>query len=129
MIGQRLTAIPGSSGFMRGGVIAYHDDIKADILGVDRALLKSHGAVSEAVAKSMAEGVRRLTDSDYGLSVTGIAGPDGGTPEKPVGLVFVAVAGSTSTEVRQLNLGGGRDTIREASATLALDLLRKYVQA
>jgi len=127
LIGQRLTAISGSSVYMRGGVIAYHNDIKADLLGVDRTVLESHGAVSEQVAGMMAAGVRSITGSDYGLSVTGIAGPDGGTAEKPVGLVFIAVAGRSAVEVRQLNLGGGRETIREASATMAMDLLRRCI--
>lgn len=127
LIGQRLTALPGSSAYLRGGVIAYHNDVKADVLQVPCALLATHGAVSEPVARAMAEGVRRLAQADYGIAVTGIAGPDGGTPEKPVGLVFIAVAGARGTEARPLRLGGGREVIRESSATLALDLLRRTI--
>ncbi len=127
LLGQRLTAMAGSSAFMRGGVIAYHDDIKAEILHVPRPLLEQHGAVSEPVAKAMADGVRRLARADYGIAITGIAGPGGGSAEKPVGLVFVACAFDGQTAVRQLRLGGGRDVIREASATMALDLVRRCI--
>lgn len=129
LIGQRLTAIPGSSAFLRGGVIAYHNDIKADVLRVPRDILLQHGAVSKPVAVAMAEGVRVLVGSDLGLSVTGIAGPDGGSPEKPVGLVYIACADGTSTVVNRLHLGGGRDVIREASATMAMDLARRVLRA
>lgn len=124
MIGERLTSIPGSSSYMRGGVIAYHNNVKCSLLHVDHELLASRGAVSEPVARAMAEGVRRVVGSDIGLSVTGIAGPDGGTAEKPVGLVYVAIADDRGTDARELRLGGGRDIIRESSATLALDLVR-----
>lgn len=128
LIGQRLTAIPGSSAYVRGGVIAYHNEVKSGVLGVPEDLLRVHGAVSEPVAAAMADGVRSLTASDIGVSVTGIAGPDGGTPEKPVGLVFIAVADGHRTRVEKLRLGGGRDVIRESAATMALDLARKMME-
>jgi len=124
LIGQRLTSISGSSAFMLGGVIAYHNDVKQNVLGVDSAVLTKQGAVSAQVAAAMAEGVRRLMKADAGIAVTGIAGPDGGSPEKPVGLVYIAVADERGTEVRELRLGGGREIIREASATMALNLVR-----
>jgi len=128
MIGQRLTSVPGSSAYMRGGVIAYHNDIKVGLLHVDKELLDQCGAVSEPVAVAMAEGVRRQTGADIGLSVTGIAGPDGGTAEKPVGLVYIAIADSNGSMARELRLGGGRDVIRESSATMALDLVRTRLE-
>jgi len=128
MIGQRLTAIPGSSAYVRGGVIAYHNDVKAGLLHVDKKLLEQFGAVSEPVAVAMAEGVRLITGADIGLSVTGIAGPDGGTAEKPVGLVYIGIADSNGSLARELRLGGGRDIIRESSATMALDLVRTRLE-
>lgn len=121
LIGQRLTAIPGSSAYFRGGVIAYHNEVKMRQLGVASELLSEYGAVSEPVAAAMARGVREALGSDLGLAVTGIAGPGGGSPEKPVGLVFVAVADAQRVCVRTLRLGGGREVIREAAATIALD--------
>jgi len=129
MIGQRLTAVPGSSAYMRGGVIAYHNDIKVGLLHVDHNLLVQYGAVSEQVAMAMAEGVRKIAGADIGLSVTGIAGPDGGTVEKPVGLVYIAVADAKGRAVHELRLGGGRDIIRESSATMALDLVRVRLES
>ena len=124
LLGQRLTAIPGASGWLRGGVIAYHNDVKAAVLGIDKAEIELHGAVSEPVAHAMAQGVRNLTGADLGVAITGIAGPDGGTPDKPVGLVYLAVADQDGVVTQMLRLGGGRDTIREASATMALNLIR-----
>jgi len=129
MIGQRLTSIPGSSAYVRGGVIAYHDEVKRSVLGVTPEVLKDFGAVSEQTATAMARGVRELVGSDIGLSVTGIAGPDGGSPEKPVGLVYIACADGTSTVTKRLHLGGGRDVIREASAMMAMDLARNVLHA
>jgi len=124
MVGQRITALPGSSAVFRGGVIAYANDVKTGLLGVRAETLARCGAVSEEVAGQMAEGARRVAASDYAIAVTGIAGPDGGTAEKPVGLVYIALADSQTTISRELRLGGGRETIREAAASLSLDLLR-----
>jgi nicotinamide-nucleotide amidase len=109
-----------------GGVISYANAVKRDLLSVPEALLEQHGAVSAPVAEAMALGVRRLTGSDWALSVTGIAGPDGGTPEKPVGLVFVAVAGPDGCSSQRLRLGNtrGREWIRTVSAGEVLNALR-----
>jgi len=129
-LGAELTAVPGASSVMLGGVISYSNAIKRDLLSVPEELLEQHGAVSAPVAEAMALGVRRLTGSDWALSITGIAGPDGGTPEKPVGLVFVGVAGpdGCSTEMLRLGPTRGREWIRTVSAgevlnrsSLALD--------
>jgi nicotinamide-nucleotide amidase len=125
LVGQRVTQVPGASAIFRGGVIAYHNDLKADVLGVDREVLAAYGAVSAPVAQAMAEGARRITGADIGVSITGVAGPDGGTAEKPVGLVYCAAADRQGTEVREFRWGGDREVVREASATMALDLARR----
>lgn len=128
LIGQKLTSVAGSSGYFRGGVIAYHNDLKCGLLNVDKALIETHGAVSEPVAAAMAAGVRRAAGADVGLSVTGIAGPGGGSEAKPVGLVYIGMSDAESTMVRELRFSGTRDLIREASATLALDMVRRHLE-
>ncbi len=125
LIAQRLTEIPGASVFFREGVVAYSNDAKTRSLGVDAQLILEHGAVSAPVAEAMAEGVRRRADTDFGLSVTGIAGPGGGTEEKPVGLVFIALSDDAHTEHRKLMVPGDRHLIRWRSSQAALDLLRR----
>jgi nicotinamide-nucleotide amidase len=116
---------------MLGGVISYANAVKRDLLAVPSELLEQHGAVSAPVAEAMALGVRRLTGSDWALSVTGIAGPDGGTPDKPVGLVFVGVAGPDGCSTEMLHLGNtrGRDWIRTVSAGEVLNALRLRLMA
>ena len=125
-LGAQLTAVPGASSVMLGGVISYANAIKRDLLSVPEQLLEQHGAVSAPVAEAMALGVRRLTGSDWALSITGIAGPDGGTLEKPVGLVFVGVAGPDGCSSEMLRLGPtrGREWIRTVSAGEVLNCLR-----
>ena len=125
-LGAQLTAVPGASAVMLGGVISYANAIKRDLLSVPEQLLGQHGAVSAPVAEAMALGVRRLTGSDWALSITGIAGPDGGTLEKPVGLVFVGVAGPDGCSSEMLLLGPtrGREWIRTVSAGEVLNCLR-----
>jgi nicotinamide-nucleotide amidase len=127
LLAKRLTDMPGSSAFFGEGLVTYSNESKERLLGVPHALIMDHGAVSEPVAREMAEGVRRVSGADYGLSVTGIAGPDGGTEEKPVGLVFVGISDSEDTFVEKLDLTAwarSRDSIRERSANWAFDLLR-----
>ena len=125
-LGAQLTAVPGASSVMLGGVISYANATKRDLLSVPEQLLEQHGAVSAPVAEAMALGVRRLTGSDWALSITGIAGPDGGTLEKPVGLVFVGVAGPDGCSSEMLRLGStrGREWIRTVSAGEVLNCLR-----
>lgn len=125
-LGAALTAVPGSSDVVLGGVIAYANSIKQALLGVPSELLEAHGAVSEPVAQAMAEGVRRCTGADWGLAITGIAGPAGGTEEKPVGLVHIGVAGPDGclNTVRRYGDSRGRDWVRRLSAGDALDQLR-----
>lgn len=125
LVGKRLTDVPGSSAYFVGGVTAYDNAVKTEVLGVSAPLLVEHGAVSEQVAAAMAEGVARLLATDCSLSTTGIAGPEGGSEEKPVGLVFVGSTLGGVTEVERLRLFGRRDQIRERAAMAALDLLRR----
>lgn len=125
LLGASLTRAPGSSDYFLGGVICYSNRLKVQLSGVDSDLLAQSGAVSEQVARQMASGVRRLLSADIGLSITGIAGPAGGTDEKPVGLIFVGLAFENSVEVRRLQLSGDRETIRARAANLAIDLLRR----
>jgi nicotinamide-nucleotide amidase len=125
LIAQRLTDIPGSSKYFIEGIVAYSNDAKTRALGVEPVLLLEHGAVSAPVAEAMAEGIRKSARTDFGLSVTGIAGPGGGTEEKPVGLVYIALADDAHTEHRKLIIPGDRQLIRWRASQSALDLLRK----
>lgn len=124
MLGERITSVPGSSDVFLGGVIAYHNDLKLALLGVRRDDLDRHGAVSEQVALQMAAGIREKLHAEIGVSVTGIAGPGGGTAEKPVGLVWIAVHGS-KPEARRFHLVGDRAEIRQRAAQAALEMVRR----
>jgi nicotinamide-nucleotide amidase len=127
LLAKRLTDLPGSSAYFKEGLVTYTNESKERLLGVPHDLLLEHGAVSEPVARHMAEGVRKLASSDYGLSITGVAGPDGGTKEKPVGLVFVGLSDAGGTIAERLDLTAwarSREAIRERSANRAFDLLR-----
>ena len=125
LIAQRITEVAGSSKYFVEGVVAYSNDAKTRTLGVEPILLLEHGAVSAAVAEAMAEGVRKRAATDFGLSVTGIAGPSGGTEDKPVGLVFIALASEVGTEHRKLTIPGDRHLVRWRASQAALDLLRR----
>ena len=125
LLGARLTAIPGSSDVVLGGVIAYANDVKRDLLGVDQQQLDAHGAVSEEVVRQMAEGARARLGASIGIGITGIAGPGGGTPEKPVGTVWVALAHEEGTRALQLRLIGDRDEIRRRATQSVLELVRR----
>jgi nicotinamide-nucleotide amidase len=127
LLAKRLTDVPGSSAYFVEGLVTYSNESKERLLGVPRPTLEVHGAVSEPVARAMAEGARSLAGSDYGLSITGVAGPGGGTDEKPVGLVYVGIAdqeGATAEGVDLSAWSESREAIRERSANRALDLLR-----
>jgi len=130
LLAKRLTDMSGSSAYFMEGLVTYSNDAKERLLGVPHELLMEHGAVSEPVARAMAEGVREDAGTDYGLSVTGVAGPDGGTEEKPVGLVFVGISDEERTTVERLDLSAfrrSREVIRERSANRAFDLLRHRI--
>ncbi|HBV98829.1 MAG: competence protein ComA [Peptococcaceae bacterium BICA1-7] len=123
MIAARITDVPGSSAYFAGGVVAYDNSIKEVVLGVPAGELNQYGAVSGQVARSMAEGARKLMKTDFGLAVTGVAGPGGGTPGKPVGLVYIALTGPRGTTARELRLAGSRAQIRTATVQEALTML------
>lgn len=124
LIAQRLTAIPGSSRTFLGGVVVYADAMKSTFADVPKELIQRHGAVSDEVARALAEGVRVRADADLGIGVTGIAGPGGATMNKPVGRVYVALASATETKVLELDLLGDRDRVRWFASQHALSLLR-----
>jgi nicotinamide-nucleotide amidase len=129
LVTKLLTDIPGSSAYLRQAVVTYANESKMRLLGVRPETLRDHGAVSEACAREMAEGARRAADADYALAITGIAGPSGGTPAKPVGLVFVALASPAPTVCLERRLLGDRELIRLHAALTALDLLRQSLRA
>jgi nicotinamide-nucleotide amidase len=127
MLGSRITAIPGSSDVFLGGVMAYDNWVKINLLGVDPQLIERNGAVSEPVVNAMARGIRERLSADIGIAITGVAGPGGGSAEKPVGTVWIAVDGRVSA-ARGLRLIGDRAEIRQRAAQAALDLVRRELQ-
>jgi nicotinamide-nucleotide amidase len=124
MVSARLTAVPGSSDVFAGSVVSYSNGAKHHLLGVPEDLIERHGAVSAEVAAAMASGATMAFESDVGVAITGIAGPNGGTPEKPVGLVYVHAVSPDGERLRELNLPGDRDQVRKRSTVVALHLLR-----
>ncbi len=129
LLGGRFTAVPGSSAWFERGVVTYSDEAKTDLLGVPAPLVRTHGAASQEVAAAMASRVRTLAGTTYGISITGVAGPGGGTPAKPVGTVFTGLAGPDGVEARGHRFGGGRQEIRALSVEVALDWLRRTLLA
>ncbi len=126
LLAARLTDLAGSSAYVAGGVVAYANEAKVELLGVDAALIDEHGAVSQEVAEAMAAGALRRFDADTAVAITGIAGPGGGTADKPVGTVwFCVMLADGTTVIRSLRLPGGRSDIRERSTTVAMHLLRR----
>lgn len=125
LIMKRLTDVPGSSDYFNGGIVAYSDDVKINILNVKSEYIEKKGAVSKKVAEEMAKGVRKSFGSNFGLSVTGVAGPSGGTEKKPVGLVYLGVSDKNENLSKKCQFAGTRETIREQAAQAALDLLRR----
>jgi nicotinamide-nucleotide amidase len=127
MLAERLTDVAGSSRYFPGGFVTYSNELKVKLLGVDEEVLEREGAVSETVAQAMAEGARKALGTDYALSVTGIAGPDGGTEEKPVGTVFIGLATPRGTHTKGIRLPGDRDRVRIFAVNAALDMLRLHL--
>jgi len=124
LIGEQITDVPGASDYFLGGAVCYANDVKRDVLGVDEGLLAAHGAVSEPVAEAMATGCRERFGSDWAIATTGIAGPTGGTESKPVGLVYLSLAGPDGTEVHRHVFSGTRQFIRRQAALAGLNYLR-----
>ncbi len=125
LLAERITSISGSSRYFLGGAVVYSNQLKTELAGVPADMILRHGAVSREVAAALAEGIRYRCESTLGVGITGVAGPGGGTADKPVGLVFHAVASDSGTEVVQRNFPGDRKRIRRFASTMALDMLRK----
>ena len=125
LLGERITSVGGSSRYFAGGAIVYSNAVKTELAGVPADMIERHGAVSREVAAALAEGIRYRCDASFGIGITGVAGPTGGTPEKPVGLVFHALASDSGTDVIERNFPGDRKRIRRFATTLALDMLRR----
>ncbi len=127
MVSQRITNIPGSSLYFKEGVVSYSNEAKIKVLNVKEETIKSHGAVSENTALEMARGIKMLSGTDYSFAITGIAGPSGGTQEKPVGIVYIALSSPHIDKVYSFKFLGGRSEVRERAANTALDLLRRQL--
>jgi nicotinamide-nucleotide amidase len=125
LLANRITNVAGASAVMLAGYICYANDAKIDILGVDPKLIEEHGAVSEQVVRAMAEGARKRAGSTYALATTGIAGPSGGSEEKPVGTVYVALASEMETKVKRLFFPSDRETFKQLTAQAAFEMLRR----
>lgn len=125
LLAERITSVSGSSRYFLGGAVVYSNQLKTELAGVPKDMIERHGAVSREVAAALAEGIRYRCDSTFGVGITGVAGPTGGTAEKPVGLVFHAIASDGGTEVVQRNFPGDRKRIRRFASTMALDMLRR----
>jgi nicotinamide-nucleotide amidase len=127
LLAERITSVSGSSRYFLGGAVVYSNALKTELAGVPTEMIDRHGAVSREVAAALAEGIRYRCESTLGAGITGVAGPNGGTVEKPVGMVFHAVASDRGTEVIQRNFPGDRKRIRRFASTMALDMLRKQL--
>src|SRR5262249_6593809 len=126
LLAQRLTSIAGSSTYFLGGVVCYSNELKTKWADVPPEIIQSKGAVSAEVAVALAEGIRRRVGSNFGVGITGIAGPGGGSEEKPVGTVHIALAGPTGTKERSVRFIGDRDMVRFQASQLALDMVRVH---
>lgn len=129
LVSALLTAVPGSSRHVLGGIVAYTSDVKSALLGVAPGLMTSHGAVSEAVAMAMARGGRSRLGADVAVAVTGIAGPEGGSPDAPVGRVWIGIATADAARATRYDFAGDRDAVRHAAAVAALDAIRGAANA
>ncbi|MGA9640298.1 MAG: competence/damage-inducible protein A [Terriglobales bacterium] len=125
LLAERITSVSGSSRYFLGGAVVYSNELKTQFAGVPKALIDKHGAVSREVAAALAEGIRKRCLSSYGVGITGVAGPGGGTEQKPVGLVYIALAGEEGTQVVERNFPGDRRRIREFSTQQALEMIRR----
>ncbi len=128
LLAGRITDVPGSSEYFLEGVVSYSNEAKIDLLGVPKKWIKTHGAVSEQVAGAMAAGIRKRAGSTFGVGVTGVAGPGGGSPEKPVGLVYITLADGSQTTTRKFIFPGDRQFIRTLSVNAALDMVRRRIK-
>jgi nicotinamide-nucleotide amidase len=128
LLASRLTDVPGSSQYFKGGSVCYSNELKINDIGIDKDLIERHGAVSEEVAKSLAKNIAQKNNTDLGIGITGIAGPDGGTEKKPVGLVFIGIFYKNNLYIKKYNLTPDRITNRELTVTLCLNEIRKILR-
>jgi nicotinamide-nucleotide amidase len=128
LLANRITNVPGASGVFLAGYVCYANQAKIDMLNVEPQLIEKHGAVSEEVARAMADHARTCAKSDYTLATTGVAGPSGGSPEKPVGTVYISVAASGETVVKRLFFPTDRETFKQVATQAALELLRRKLR-
>jgi len=128
LLAERLTRISGSSSYFLGGAVCYTNAMKTRWAGVPADLIQAHGAVSKPVAQALAEGVRARAGASIGVGITGIAGPTGGSDDKPVGLVFVALADERGTQVREFHFPGSRDRVRHWATQMALEMVRRRIR-
>ncbi len=128
LVASRLTDVAGSSEYVKGGIVSYTDEVKASTLGVPREILAEYGAVSEPTARAMAEGARKVLDTDVAVSITGLAGPGGGTEKTPVGTVFIAASGANGIVAEKHSFTGTRGQVKFRASQAALALLRKYIR-
>jgi PncC family amidohydrolase len=129
LVARTITTVPGASGYFKGSIVAYADDVKAALLGVPLEVLSAHGAVSAQVARAMAAGARERLGVDLAVAITGVAGPAGGTDEKPVGLTYVAIADGTDVDVQRHQWTGDREANIRDSGRVALELLLERAEA
>jgi nicotinamide-nucleotide amidase len=125
LLANRITNVAGASAVLLAGYVVYANEAKIDILGIDPKLIDEHGAVSEEVARSMADGARKRAGSTYALATTGVAGPSGGSEEKPVGTVYVALADENDTKIKKLFFPSDRETFKQLAAQAAFEMLRR----
>ena len=127
LLTSRLTDVAGSSAYVKGAVVSYTDEIKMNVLHVQADTLENFGAVSEQTAREMAANVRQILNANIGVSVTGFAGPGGGTPENPVGTVYIGISGANGDNIQKFNFGGTRTEIKEKAVDAALNLIKIYI--
>jgi nicotinamide-nucleotide amidase len=128
LLAQRITSVSGSSRYFIGGAVVYSNDMKTSMADVPPLMIAEHGAVSKQVAAALAEGIRKRCKSTLGIGITGIAGPTGGTEEKPVGLVYTAITDGKKTEIVETRFPGDRDRIRRFASQQALDMIRRKLK-
>jgi nicotinamide-nucleotide amidase len=128
LVASRLTDVPGSSAYFKGCVVAYTNAVKEKVLGISADTLQRTGAVSPETAAAMAESIKTLAEADIGVGITGIAGPGGATPQKPVGLVYIAVATPAGTELKRFNFPGGRLAVRQGAVNAAFKMVRAFLE-
>ncbi len=128
LLSERLTRTPGSSNFFVGGAVCYSNKLKSKLAGVPESLIEANGAVSKPVAQALAEGIRKRAGTSIGMAITGVAGPGGGSPEKPVGLVYIALADERGTQVREFRFPGDRERVRHWASQAALEMIRRRLK-